>query len=82
MCETCGCGSHHGETNEVTLRVEGMSCHHCVQSIQKSVSTLPGVNYVVVNLEGGSVKVGFDAHAVSTEAIQRKIEEAGYRVLA
>lgn len=82
MCETCGCGSEHGHAVEKVLKVEGMTCQHCVAAIQKSVSQLHGVNYVVVDLGAGTVKVGYDEDEVGLDDIKKKIVEAGYRPVA
>ena len=34
--------------NQVTLNVQGMSCGHCVSSVENSVGKLDGVNEVKV----------------------------------
>jgi copper chaperone len=41
----------------ITLKVEGMSCNHCVNSIEGSVGKLQGVSGVKVNLDQGTVEV-------------------------
>ena len=46
MCESCGCADHqHGHTH-VVLPVGGMSCGHCSEQIEKTLSELPGVEQV------------------------------------
>jgi len=43
--------------DKVTLKVEGMSCGHCVKAIEESVGAITGVSKVKVHLENGiSVK--------------------------
>ena len=43
-----------------TLKVEGMSCNHCVNSIERSVGELTGVSTVKVDLGNNEVSVEFD----------------------
>ena len=42
------------------LKVEGMSCDHCVNSIETSVGELTGVSAVQVDLGNNEVSVEFD----------------------
>lgn len=63
----------------VLLNVEGMSCGHCVRSIEGAVQTLGAK--ATVDLNAGSVEVAFDESKVSLEAIVETIEEQGYDVV-
>ncbi|MBJ3843783.1 heavy-metal-associated domain-containing protein, partial [Salmonella enterica subsp. enterica serovar Kentucky] len=47
-----------------TLKVEGMSCNHCVQAVEGNVGKLGGVESVKVNLNEGKVEVSFDSGKV------------------
>lgn len=67
-------------TNKI-ISVEGMSCDHCVQSIQKALTELAGVQCVSVSLEKKEVKVDFDKNQLGVEEIFLKITEAGFKVL-
>ncbi|MEI3605718.1 copper chaperone CopZ [Pseudogracilibacillus sp. SE30717A] len=67
---------------KITLQVQGMSCGHCVNSIEGSVGNLNGVKSVKVNLNAGTVDVEFDADTVSLDDIKNEIEEQGYDVAA
>ena len=60
------------------FKIEGMSCHHCVAAVQKSLAKINLKNYEV---SIGSTKVDFDEHKISEDEIIRAIEEAGYRVV-
>ena len=42
------------------LKVEGMSCNHCVNSIETSVGELTGVSAVKVDLGNKEVSVEYD----------------------
>ena len=64
-----------------TLKVEGMSCGHCVKSVESSVGKLQGVESVKVDLVKGEVAVDFDSNKTSLAEIQETIEEKGYSVV-
>lgn len=66
---------------EVTLKVEGMSCNHCVQSVERSVGELAGVDDVKVNLAEGKVAVKFDEAKVTRAQIEEVIDDQGYTVV-
>ncbi|TCN20437.1 copper chaperone CopZ [Mesobacillus foraminis] len=65
---------------QVTLNVQGMSCGHCVNSIEGNVGELNGVESVKVHLAEGNVDVTFDPNAVSLKEITDVIEDQGYDV--
>ncbi|MGE6256662.1 copper chaperone CopZ [Heyndrickxia sporothermodurans] len=65
---------------QITLNVQGMSCGHCVNSIEGNVGRMNGVESVKVHLDTGKVDVSFDANAVSLNEIKEEIEEQGYDV--
>lgn len=64
-----------------TLKVEGMSCAHCVNAVESSVGELQGVSSVKVDLENGAVAVNFDDSKTSLGEIKETIEDQGYDVL-
>ncbi|MDU0413329.1 copper chaperone CopZ [Bacillus paralicheniformis] len=63
-----------------TLKVEGMSCNHCVQAVEGNVGKLGGVESLKVNLSEGKVEVSFDSGKVSLKEIIDTIEDQGYDV--
>ncbi|AZQ46759.1 copper chaperone CopZ [Bacillus sp. GX] len=65
---------------QLTLKVEGMSCGHCVNSIESSVKELNGVEQVKVQLAEGTVDVTIDSSAVTLKDIVAVIEDQGYDV--
>jgi copper ion binding protein len=58
--------------------VPDMSCEGCVQAIRRSLSELAGVAQVAVELNTKRVQVQFDPAQVQEEAIQSRIEQAGF----
>ncbi|PFJ08414.1 copper resistance protein CopZ [Bacillus cereus] len=65
---------------QLTLKVEGMSCGHCVNSIEGSVKELNGVEQVKVQLAEGTVEVTIDSSVVTLKDIVAVIEDQGYDV--
>lgn len=63
---------------EIILKVSGMSCQHCKNTVEKALLGLKGVERVQVNLEEGKVAV---AGSTSYPQLVKAIEEAGYKVV-
>ena len=63
------------------LKVQGMTCQHCVKAIEKSVGKLAGVTEVAVNLANAQVDVHFDERQSDEAAIKAVIQEEGYGVV-
>ena len=68
--------------SKATLNVQGMSCGHCVNSIEGNVGKLNGVDLGKVHLDTGKVDVAFDSDKISLKEITDVIEEQGYDVVA
>ena len=62
-----------------SFNVPGISCQHCVNAITDEVSTVDGVNNVLVELTSKMVRVE-SSEAVSRETLTAAIQEAGYDV--
>ncbi len=59
------------------FRVPEVSCQHCVKAITDEVSTINGVQNVIVNLNDKSVRVEHDG-SVQVNTLVDAIKEAGY----
>jgi copper ion binding protein len=62
-----------------SFNVPGVSCQHCVNAITNEVSTVDGVQNVLVDLTSKTVRVEA-SDAVSRETLTAAIVEAGYDV--
>ncbi len=62
------------------LRVDGMSCEHCVKAIKTAVGALPGVGSVSVDLKAKAVAVEYDPSQSPLDRIKAEIEDQGYSV--
>ncbi|WP_038049171.1 CopZ family metallochaperone [Thermus caliditerrae] len=58
------------------LKVEGMTCNHCVMAVKKALMRVPGVEKAEVSLERAEALVEGQA---DLEALLRAVEEEGYR---
>ncbi|MFS0862325.1 copper ion binding protein [Fredinandcohnia sp. 179-A 10B2 NHS] len=65
---------------KVMLQVKGMSCQHCVKSIESNVGKLSEVKKVKVYLSEGNVEVEFKSITGKLEDIKNCIEDLGYAV--
>jgi len=63
---------------KATLQVEGMSCNHCVNSIEGALRNI-GVSGKV-DLANNAVEVLYDEAQVRMETIKEAIEDEGYKV--
>ena len=61
------------------IKIEGMHCHKCEQSIQKSLLRNPGVHEVEVDFASGQASILFDPAAVTVVQLMDSVKEAGYR---
>ena len=62
-----------------TVKIEGMSCQHCVMAVAKALGGIEGIKDVQVDLKNG-VATFTEEKAVSTERIAEAIRKAGYEV--
>jgi copper chaperone CopZ len=61
------------------IRIEGMHCHRCEQSIQKALLRTPGVHEVEVDFNSGQASVLFDRVRVGVAQLLQAVSDAGYR---
>ena len=66
---------------EKIIRIEGMSCGHCVKAVTNELSAVSGVSDVVVSLENKCAKL-HTTDSVTNIALTAAIEEAGYEVIS
>ncbi|MBN2535502.1 MAG: heavy-metal-associated domain-containing protein [Spirochaetales bacterium] len=64
----------------ITLKVPGISCSHCEHTIKKAVSSLDGVDTIVVDLPDKTVEISFNPGKVTEDSIKKAIEDQGYDI--
>lgn len=63
------------------IRVEGMTCGHCVAAVTEELSRVPGVHAVHVDLDSGVAEVRAAA-PIDPSAFAAAVEDAGYTIAA
>ncbi|SBV97860.1 Copper chaperone CopZ [uncultured Eubacteriales bacterium] len=66
---------------QTILKVDGMSCEHCVKAITKAVGALPGIENVSVDLNGKTVTVTYDPTQSPLDTIKAEIDDQGYEIV-
>jgi len=61
------------------IKIEGMSCAHCIIAIEKELSKL---DLKKADVKIGSAEVEFDKSKVNEKEIANAITEAGYKVIS
>ncbi|GHV10567.1 mercuric reductase [Spirochaetia bacterium] len=65
---------------KTTLKIDGMSCEHCVKHVKDALEEISGVKSAKVSLKANSADVEHDA-AVTLAAMKEAVTEAGYEVV-
>lgn len=64
--------------SETTMKIDGMSCQHCVMRVKKAVEELPGVSGADVGI--GTARITYDEGKVKEKDLEQAVEKAGYKV--
>ena len=64
----------------ITLAIDGMSCGHCVKSVEQALAALDGV--AVEQVAIGAATVQYDPAATSVDRLKDAVEDEGYQVTA
>ena len=65
--------------DRITMKIDGMSCGHCVSSVDKALKKIGGVKVESVAI--GNATVSYDPSAVSAEQIADAVADEGYSVV-
>ncbi|KAK2857051.1 hypothetical protein Q5P01_005786 [Channa striata] len=65
-------------TQTVTIRIVGMTCNSCVQSIEGRMSQMTGVQAIAVSLEEEKGRITFDPSLTEPEKLRMSIEDMGF----
>lgn len=61
-----------------TLKVEGMTCQHCAQTVTRALESKDGVEGADVDLQSGRAQVRYDEGRVSPRELASAVAEEGY----
>lgn len=72
--------TNNAHTQQVVLRVRGMTCNHCKMLVENNLKKTPGVKDARVDLAAKTVTAEFDPATASRDQLANVIEQAGYTV--
>jgi Cu+-exporting ATPase len=64
--------------DNLTLKLRGMSCASCANSIEDVIRSVPGVSECSVNFGAEQATITYDPRRTDVEAIQDAVDAAGY----
>jgi len=59
------------------IKIDGMSCGHCIMAVRKELSRLP---LKIKDVSIGSAEIEYDESKVTSDEIKRAINKAGYSI--
>lgn len=69
---------HKNKMQKETIKISGMTCNHCIKSVEDAIKQLPVNKYEV---ELGSLYVEYDQEKLTEQQISEAIEESGYEII-
>jgi len=63
---------------KTVIKIDGMSCQHCVMAVKKEIQKLDVLD---IEVKIGEASVEFDENKINEENIKQAIVEAGYIVV-
>jgi len=69
-------------TETLRLSIRGMSCANCARSVERTLSSTPGVTKATVDLANSSATVEYDANLVKPSVLAEAVRDLGYEVPA
>jgi Cu+-exporting ATPase len=62
---------------QAALHIEGMSCGHCLNAVNRALSAVPGVRIDAIRL--GRADVSYDERITDPSQLEAAVADAGYR---
>lgn len=66
---------------KTTLKIQGMTCNHCVMRVAKALKAVTGVQDALVDMQKGEAVVTYDDTKVALDKLSFAVVEAGYKVV-
>jgi copper chaperone len=63
---------------KLTLKITGMTCGHCQQTVEKALEKVPGVYGAVVDLQNATAEVDYDDDTATPDELTDAVAKAGY----
>ena len=67
--------------DNLTLKLQGMSCASCASSVEQAIKSVPGVMECNVNFGMEQASIQYDSQKTSLATIQEAVDAAGYKAL-
>lgn len=65
-------------TETLYLTVQGMTCDNCTRSVERTLSSTPGVTKATVDLKSSTATVEYDSSLVKPEVLMDAVNDLGY----
>jgi copper chaperone CopZ len=65
------------QVERAVLHIDGMSCGHCLNAVNRALAEVPGVEVESVRI--GRAEVRYDRARISPSELEAAVAEAGYR---
>lgn len=62
-----------------SIKIKGMSCHHCVMEVTKALSSIDGIKNVSVDLDS-NLATYEETKPVDSKIVAEAVKKAGYEV--
>ena len=62
---------------QAILHIEGMSCGHCLDAVNRALSVIPGVRIDAIRI--GRADVSYDENTTGPSQLEAAVADAGYR---
>lgn len=69
------------DVESLTIKIEGMHCDGCAQTVKVLLDREPGVKTAAVSFENGEARVLYDSAVISAEQLIATVGKPGYRVV-
>jgi Cu+-exporting ATPase len=79
FCSFCHGAVVTGQRERVVIRVRGMFCNSCADTVKHAVAPLPGILSVAVDMGSNRVTVTYYRQKGSVPRMLEAIRKAGYR---
>ncbi len=67
--------------DKLTIKVRGMTCTNCSQTVEKALNNTKGVTQATVNFAAEKAYVEYDPDLTSPQALKETIDNAGYEAV-
>ena len=67
---------------KATIKIDGMSCQHCVKTVTDVIMGIDGVSQVKVNLKKREAGLKFERDRLDLESLETAIVTAGFEFVS